>query len=84
MNDNQIESTGAKDAESQKSQVIPENMRAAQASRYTGVSESKLAKLRMPQNRKDGPAYSKVAGCIVYRRADLDEWLAKHVVSAAA
>ncbi|SFD58702.1 Helix-turn-helix domain-containing protein [Sulfitobacter brevis] len=62
----------------------PPHMRSSQASAYSGVSVSHLAKLRMEINRGKGPAYSKVAGCIVYRKADLDKWLADNLVGAAA
>tara|TARA_R110000751_G_scaffold233328_1_gene334178 strand:+ start:7012 stop:7191 length:180 start_codon:yes stop_codon:yes gene_type:complete len=59
-------------------------MRPAQASEYSGVSESHLAKLRMAINRGKGPAFSKVAGCVVYRKSDLDKWLADNLVGVAA
>jgi hypothetical protein len=58
----------------------PENMRPPAAAQYLAVSESYLAKLRMLAGRKKGPAFSKVAGCVIYRRADLDAWIADHVV----
>ncbi|MFD0980430.1 helix-turn-helix domain-containing protein [Tropicimonas aquimaris] len=61
----------------------PQNMRPSAAADYLGVSQSHLAKLRMEQNRHKGPAFSKVAGCVVYRRADLDAWLEANVVQAA-
>ncbi|HBZ45319.1 MAG TPA: DNA-binding protein [Maritimibacter sp.] len=59
----------------------PANMRPARAAQYTGVSKSHLAKLRM---RGEGPTYAKVAGCVVYRRADLDAWLQDNLVDTAA
>lgn len=62
----------------------PPNMRPPVASAYSGVSESHLAKLRMKINEGKGPAYSKVTGCVVYRRADLDKWLADNLVGEAA
>lgn len=62
----------------------PPNMRPALASRYSGVSESHLAKLRMKVNAGKGPPFAKVAGCVVYRRADLDKWLADNLVGEAA
>ncbi|WP_425051532.1 hypothetical protein [Psychromarinibacter sp. S121] len=61
----------------------PDNMRPALAASYLGLSNSKLAKLRMELNRPAGPPFVKVAGCIVYRRADLDTWLESHLVEAA-
>lgn len=56
------------------------NMRPKAAARYLGLSESKLAKLRMSDNRADGPRFIKLAGCVVYRRVDLDAWMSAHVV----
>ncbi len=60
------------------------NLRPSEAAAYTGVSLSHLAKLRMEINRGKGPAYAKVAGCVVYRRTDLDQWLADNMIGAAA
>ena len=60
------------------------NFRPAEAADYTGVSLSHLAKLRMDTNRGKGPAFAKVAGCVVYRRADLDQWLSDNLVNAAS
>ena len=57
------------------SNVISENLRPAEAARFTGLSESTLAKLRMRENRLAGPVFCHVGGCIVYRRSDLDDWL---------
>lgn len=62
-------------------QQIRDNLRPAEAADYIGLSVSKLAKLRMQANRHDGPPFVKICGCIVYRRADLDAWLATHLVS---
>jgi predicted DNA-binding transcriptional regulator AlpA len=42
---------------------------ASEAARLVGLSESTLAKLRLNGN---GPTYCKL---VVYRTADLDEWL---------
>ena len=61
--------------------ISRENMRPEEAARYTRVSVSKLAKLRLVNNRKDGPAFIKLSGCIVYRKQDLDEWLERCRVS---
>ena len=63
--------------------LFPDNMRPPVAAKYSGVSESKLAKLRMSANRQHGPRFVKVAGCIIYRRKDLDAWLSEHLVDAA-
>lgn len=58
----------------------PENLRTAEAAEYLGISVSKITKLRMAANRQDSPPFAKVAGCVIYRRKDLDEWLERHVV----
>ena len=42
------------------------------AARYVGLSESTLAKLRLNGN---GPVYCKLGRRVVYRTADLEEWL---------
>jgi len=59
-------------------------LRPVEAARYTSISESTLAKLRMRHNRQDGPAYLKISGCVVYRRDDLDAWMNAHEVEAHA
>lgn len=68
----------------QKPTEWPPNMRPPMAAAYSGVSESHFAKLRMGINRGKGPVFSKVAGCVVYRRADLDQWLEDNLVGEAA
>jgi predicted DNA-binding transcriptional regulator AlpA len=52
----------------QTSQVL----RACDAARFVGLSESTLAKLRLTGN---GPAYCKLGRRVVYRLSDLDAWL---------
>jgi hypothetical protein len=56
------------------------NMRPTEAAFYTGLSESKLAKLRMCNNRAKGPNFLKISGCVVYRRSDLDRWMDSHSI----
>lgn len=63
--------------------AFPENMRPPEAAAYLGLSLGTLARLRMAASSRKGPAFVKVAGCVIYRRADLDAWLAAHVVDAA-
>lgn len=58
------------------------HLRPREAARYLGLSESKLAKLRMASNRALGPRFIKLAGCVVYRREDLDAWVDAHVVGS--
>jgi predicted DNA-binding transcriptional regulator AlpA len=45
---------------------------AREAARLVGLSESTLAKLRLNGN---GPTYCKLGRRVVYRPADLEEWL---------
>lgn len=47
-------------------------MRASDAARFVGLSESTLAKLRLNGN---GPVYCKLGRRVVYRLADLEQWL---------
>ncbi|WP_127562870.1 helix-turn-helix transcriptional regulator [Nioella ostreopsis] len=58
-----------------------ENMRPVEAAWYTGISTSKLAKLRMMENREDGPRFVKISGCVIYKRSDLDDWIDRHAVN---
>lgn len=60
----------------------PQYLRPSEASRYIGISTSKLAKLRLRHNRSEGPAFVKLSGCVLYRRQDLDEWLSRNLVKA--
>lgn len=55
-------------------------LRPYQAAEYTGVSISKLAKLRMREQRHLGPSFIKLGGSVLYRRRDLDCWLECHLV----
>ena len=45
---------------------------ASQAAKLVGLSESTLAKLRLNGN---GPLYCKLGRRVVYRPADLEQWL---------
>src|SRR5262245_41200712 len=47
-------------------------LHARDAARFVGLSESTLAKLRRNGN---GPTYCKLGRRVVYRPADLEEWL---------
>ena len=55
---------------------LPKVVSAQVAARFVGLSESTLAKLRLNGN---GPAYCKLGRRVVYRLADLDEWLQSRV-----
>ena len=58
---------------------FPIHMRPREAARYLGLAESTLAKLRM-RGRSGGPGFCRVGGAVIYRRSDLDAWLAANVV----
>ena len=60
--------------------AFPDYMRPQMAARYTGHSESTLAKLRMRHKRNQGPRYVKRGSVIIYRRVDLDAWMESHLV----
>jgi len=47
--------------------------RTPDAARYCAIAESTLAKARL---RGDGPRYAKFGRCVIYDKADLDDWLA--------
>jgi predicted DNA-binding transcriptional regulator AlpA len=51
---------------------LPKVISAQVAARYVGLSASTLAKLRLNGN---GPTYCKLGRRVVYRPADLDQWL---------
>lgn len=59
-----------------------EIFRAPDAAAYLRISESQLSELRMKANRRRGPKFANVAGCILYRRADLDAWISSKIVSS--
>ena len=63
--------------------LTTDNLRPQEAARYLGVSTSMLNKLRMKRTRHQGPKFAKICGCVVYRRADLDAWLAQNMVVTA-
>jgi predicted DNA-binding transcriptional regulator AlpA len=51
---------------------LPKVVTAKVAARFVGLSESTLAKLRLNGN---GPVYCKLGRRVVYRPADLEQWL---------
>lgn len=63
---------------------VNENMRPPAAAKYLDISLSHLNKLRMKKNRARGPAYSVIAGCVIYTRANLDKWRDDNAVDSAA
>jgi predicted DNA-binding transcriptional regulator AlpA len=54
----------------------PKVVHAQEAARLVGLSPSTLAKLRLNGN---GPAYCKLGRRVVYRPADLDQWLQSRI-----
>jgi len=58
--------------ETAKSVRRPAVIGAGEAARFVGLSESTLAKLRLNGN---GPVYCKLGRRVVYRPADLEQWL---------
>jgi predicted DNA-binding transcriptional regulator AlpA len=56
--------------------VEPVYMTPPQAAKYTGLSESYLAKLRMTVILGSGPKFLRVGlRAVRYRRIDLDDWM---------
>jgi len=55
-----------------KNEKVPTVLPSRDAARMVGLSESTLAKLRLNGN---GPIYCKLGRRVVYRPADLEEWL---------
>ena len=52
-----------------------------EASNYTGLSCSTLNKLRCSGR---GPRFAKIGRRVVYDVADLDTWLAKHLITSTS
>ncbi|WP_206615595.1 helix-turn-helix transcriptional regulator [Solirhodobacter olei] len=57
-----------------------EYLRPPAAAIYCGLSESKLAKMRMRFSQSKGPRYLKIGSVVMYRRSELDAWLDSHIV----
>ena len=55
---------------------LPKVFTAKVAARFVGLSESTLAKLRLNGN---GPVYCKLGRRVVYRPADLEQWLQSRI-----
>jgi predicted DNA-binding transcriptional regulator AlpA len=63
-------------------QDLAENMRPAHAARYLGCSRSFLDQARVEGT---GPRFVKVSPTmVIYRRADLDAWLAERLVRSTS
>ena len=63
--------------------IFAENMQPAAAAQYLGLSASLLAKMRMKDDPRTGPPFARIGKAIIYRRTDLDTWLASRVEEAA-
>lgn len=63
-----------------KASFFQENLRPKDAAAYLSISLSRLAKLRMEGQRKNGPVFIKVAGCVIYRKRDLEKWIDQNIV----
>ena len=57
--------------------ATPDYLDPKEAADILRCSTSTLAKLR---HRRKGPAYTTLGAAIRYRRADLDAWMASHLV----
>jgi predicted DNA-binding transcriptional regulator AlpA len=68
----------ASDGEVNVTAELPKVITAKTAACYVGLSESTLAKLRLNGN---GPVYCKLGRRVVYRPADLDQWLQSRIAS---
>ncbi len=56
-------------------------MRPKEVAAYTGLSESRLAKLRMSG---EGPQFLKIGKTVLYLRGAIDEWLAQQMRTSTA
>jgi predicted DNA-binding transcriptional regulator AlpA len=70
MNTSDIKRSSANELDSGVSRA--KVLQARDAARFVGLSESTLAKLRLNGN---GPVYCKLGRRVVYRVADLEQWL---------
>jgi hypothetical protein len=55
--------------------VFPVAMRPEAAAGFLSLTTQRLAKMRL---QGDGPQFCKIGRSILYRRADLESWLAAH------
>ena len=62
------------------SQLLPAVLRESDAARYIGLSRAYLRKSRLINQ---GPNFVRVRRAVMYRVADLDRFLEKHVVKVA-
>lgn len=49
-----------------------------EAAEFLKLSKATLARFRVPGNRQYGPKFVKLATCVRYRRADLDDWISSN------
>jgi len=60
---------------------MEEYFKTPEAANYTKTSVPNLERKRL---RGDGPPYAKIGKSVIYRRADLDAWLARHLVRSTS
>ena len=79
------EPQSASDRPAKATVILPAVLGNADAARYLGLSPHWLNQLRS-RGSSDQPRYHKVGKRVLYRIADLDDWLAQHlqVIRAAA
>jgi excisionase family DNA binding protein len=56
-------------------------LKTAEAANYLRLSQPTLERLRLSG---DGPPFAKLGKAVRYRRADLDSWLASHLVQSTS
>lgn len=66
-------------AETQQA-ILTKYLGTREAAEYIGVSPSYMAKLRMADSPERGPPYAKAQRRVIYRREDLDRWVASLIV----
>ncbi|MBF0184684.1 MAG: helix-turn-helix domain-containing protein [Magnetococcales bacterium] len=59
----------------------PVNYRQAQAAEYVQLAEATLEKMRVYGN---GPRYAKLGRSVIYRKSDLDQWIADRVIASTS
>lgn len=61
--------------------MAPEYLKTPEAANYTRLSVPTLERMRL---RGDGAPYVKAGKSVIYRRADLDAWLASRLVRSTS
>jgi Helix-turn-helix domain len=66
-------------ADPTRGELLKDGLSSEQAAAILGINEETLARLR---RQKRSPAYFKLFGRVIYKRADLDAYVAKQLISA--